>query len=98
MTKGSITRFLFDHPRSAGQGYFEHLRFAWRVAAVLVISAAAAFVHGVLPFVFRSTAGDRIRALYAQLSSRGNAVEHVDEPAAPHRRHSRLQRSPPVCD
>jgi hypothetical protein len=62
MAAGLIDRLFLAHPRSAGQGYFEHLRFAWSFAATL---------HGLFPFVCQTAAGDRVRALYARLSGRG---------------------------
>jgi hypothetical protein len=58
------------HPRSAGQAYLEHLRFAWRVAAIMTAGALAAFLHGVLPCLLPTAAGDRIRALHALLHPR----------------------------
>ena len=35
MAAGLIDRLFLAHPRSAGQGYFEHMRFAWSFAATL---------------------------------------------------------------
>ncbi len=70
MAAGSIDRLFLAHPRSAGQGYFEHMRFAWSFGATLAVATIAALVHGLLPFVCQSAAGDRVRALYARLSTR----------------------------
>lgn len=70
MAAGLIDRLFLAHPRSAGQGYFEHMRFAWSFAATMAIGTIAALVHGLLPFVCQSAAGDRVRALYARLSER----------------------------
>jgi len=66
----TLDRLFFAHPRSAGQGYKEHLRFAWHVAAVMAGGALAALVHGVFPLFLQTTAGDRIRALHALLEAR----------------------------
>jgi hypothetical protein len=71
MAAGLIDRLFLAHPRSAGQGYFEHLRFAWSFAATLAVGAVAALLHGLFPFVCQTAAGDRVRALYARLSGRG---------------------------
>lgn len=68
-----IDRLFLSHPRSAGQGYLQHLRFAWRFGAGLASGALAAFVHGLLPFVLKSHAGDRVRELHARLEERGGA-------------------------
>ena len=67
MAAGLIDRLFLAHPRSAGQGYFEHLRFAWSFGATLAIGT---LVHGLFPFVCQTAAGDRVRALYARLSGR----------------------------
>ena len=71
MAAGLIDHLFLAHPRSAGQGYFEHMRFAWSFAATMAVGTVAALVHGLLPFVCQTAAGDRVRALYARLSGRG---------------------------
>ena len=70
MAAGLIDRLFLAHPRSAGQGYLEHMRFAWSFAATMAVGTVAALVHGLLPFVCQTAAGDRVRALYARLSGR----------------------------
>ena len=70
MSAGLIDRLFLAHPRSAGQGYFEHLRFAWSFGATMAIGTVAALVHGVFPFVCQTAAGDRVRALHARLTGR----------------------------
>jgi hypothetical protein len=71
MAAGLIDRLFLAHPRSAGQGYFEHMRFAWSFAATMAVGTVAALLHGLFPFVCQTAAGDRVRALYARLSGRG---------------------------
>ena len=70
MAAGFIDRLFLAHPRSAGQGYFEHLRFAWSFGATLAVGTVAALVHGLFPFLCQTAAGDRVRALYARLAGR----------------------------
>lgn len=65
-----VDRLFLAHPRSAGQGYVQHLRFAWHVAGVMAGGALAALLHGVLPCILQTTAGDRIRTLHARLDAR----------------------------
>lgn len=67
---GLIDRLFLAHPRSAGQGYFEHMLFAWSFGATMAIGAVAALVHGLLPFLCQTAAGDRVRMLHARLSRR----------------------------
>ena len=68
----TVDRLFFAHPRSAGQGYLEHLLFAWHVGAVLAGGALAAFLHGMFPWLLQTEAGDRIRALHELLAARSS--------------------------
>ena len=70
MSSGWIDRLFLAHPRSAGQGYFEHMQFAWRFGATMLVGGVAALLHGLLPFLFQTTGGDTVRELYARLSAR----------------------------
>ena len=47
------------HPRSVGESYLEHGAFACRYGAKMTVGGIAAFVHGLLPFLFQTT-GSRI--------------------------------------
>jgi Family of unknown function (DUF6356) len=70
-----IDRFFLAHPRSANQGYFEHMKFAWRFALVLFRAAGAAFIHGVLPCVFCTSASTTIRRLHDELEGRHSKLD-----------------------
>jgi Family of unknown function (DUF6356) len=74
MLRQSIERVFLDHPHAAGQSYVEHLGFAWRFAGSLLLAAAAAFIHGCVPALHASTAGDTVRRLYRRLESRGTTL------------------------
>ncbi len=65
-----IDRLFVEHPRSAGQGYFEHLRFAHRFGGRMLLGALAAFVHGLFPRLYQTGASDAVRALHASLHQR----------------------------
>jgi hypothetical protein len=67
---GLIDRLFLAHPRSAGQGYFQHMRFAWSFGATLAVATIAAFLHGLFPFMFQTAAGDAVRTLHARLAGR----------------------------
>jgi hypothetical protein len=47
------------HPREVGETYAEHGLFACRYGAKMTLGGLAAFVHGLLPFLFKTT-GSRI--------------------------------------
>ena len=45
-----------EHPHSVGETYFEHMRFALRFGARMLIGGLAAIVHAVFPFLCITTA------------------------------------------
>jgi hypothetical protein len=47
------------HPREVGESYLEHGVFACRYGAKMTWGGIAAFVHGLMPFLFQTT-GSRI--------------------------------------
>ena len=47
------------HPGDVGETYREHCVFACRYGAKMTLGGIAAFVHGLLPFLFQTT-GSRI--------------------------------------
>ena len=47
------------HPRDVGETYLEHGLFACRYGAKMTAGGIAAFLHGLLPFLFQTT-GSRI--------------------------------------
>jgi hypothetical protein len=79
-----VNHYFLEHPRDAGQTYFQHLRFAWRFGASLFGGACAAFAHGVLPNVHRTTASETVKELHARLQARHApsvdiGAEHVQQ-------------------
>jgi hypothetical protein len=55
-----------DHLRDAELGYFGHMRFAFGIGARLIGAGLAAMVHGLLPSVFPTRAGQVIDAIHAE--------------------------------
>ena len=47
------------HPREVGETYLEHGFFACRYGARMTLGGIAAFLHGIFPFLFKTT-GSRI--------------------------------------
>lgn len=56
-----------DHPRSAGQSYWQHCGFALSVAGRAAVIALLAALHAVFPFLAPAAAGDRILALAEEI-------------------------------
>lgn len=51
------------HPHAAGETYLEHFGVAIGVGRQLIGAAGAAVVHALIPALYPTTAGDRIREL-----------------------------------
>jgi hypothetical protein len=67
-------RSLFvDHPASVEESYFEHMRFAFGFAGLLLLAGAAALVHALIPGLCKTTASQITRRLYARIEHRGTA-------------------------
>ena len=64
-----LTRSFIDHPESAGETYFEHMKVAFGFARQLTGAAGAAAIHAVFPAFHQTTASERIHALHDCLES-----------------------------
>jgi len=62
-----MIRLFTDHPRSVGETYLEHLRFACTFGGRMVRGGAACFLHGFLPFLFTTTGSRTVLALHEQM-------------------------------
>jgi hypothetical protein len=58
------------HIASAEESYLGHLRFAWRGSLLLFSSAAALWLHGLVPAIHSNTASRRVKILHRRLSRR----------------------------
>ena len=58
---------LLPRPHKVGESYFEHLRFASRTGATMLIGGCACFVHGLLPWLCLTRGSDTIRALHHRM-------------------------------
>jgi hypothetical protein len=63
-----MIRLFTEHPRSVGESYLEHLRFACAFGARMVSGGLACFAHGVLPFLFQTTGSRTVLGLHEQMT------------------------------
>jgi hypothetical protein len=63
-----------DHPATVGESYGEHMMFAWRFSFRLFKAASKAFLHGLLPFAFETSASDEVKTLARELANRGSGA------------------------
>lgn len=47
-----------EHPHSVGESYFTHLKFSCTFGLNMIAASLACFVHGIFPFLFKSTGSD----------------------------------------
>ena len=65
-----------DHPASVGESYPEHFHVATRFGVRMIAGGVAAVIHGICPFLFKTTGSRTIEALHAEIvAKRGDAVQ-----------------------
>jgi hypothetical protein len=72
-----------DHPATVGESYGEHMMFAWRFGFRLFKAASKAFLHGIFPFAFETSASDEVKTLARELANRGSDTAHAPANATP---------------
>lgn len=80
----NLTEQLFTaHPEQVGETYLEHLVFASRTGATLLLAGLAAMVHGVLPCLFERTSSSTVLRLAGEMRVRNDAGRsgHTAHPA-----------------
>jgi hypothetical protein len=63
----NLKRLFTDHPASVGETYGRHLLVACGFGARMVAAGCACLLHGVFPWLFRTTGSDTIRALHERM-------------------------------
>jgi Family of unknown function (DUF6356) len=56
-----------EHPASVKETYLQHMASAWSFSGTLCVSSIAAFVHGLFPFLFVTTASQMVTRLYDRM-------------------------------
>ena len=65
-----MTNIFIKHPKEVGETYFEHLFEAWRYSLSLFRLFLIAFIHGILPFIFKKTVSEKIIKMGNELKNR----------------------------
>lgn len=60
----------FKHLDKVGETYFEHFCNTFKYASLFLGLTIIILIHGVFPFIFTTTASNRIKLLDKELSSR----------------------------
>jgi hypothetical protein len=67
-----IRTLFLTHPRTQGESYLEHARFAAGLGFWMTLAGLAALVHAVLPFTFQTTASGILARVQARIDNRGH--------------------------
>lgn len=56
-----------DHPRSVGETYGQHLVSAWSFAGPMIFGGLACLLHGLFPFLSKTTGSSIVRQLHDRM-------------------------------
>jgi hypothetical protein len=85
---GRVAALFTAHPSSVGETYLQHLAVAAGFAGRMMVGSMVCFVHGLLPFLFRSTGSAIIEDLHRRmvLHRRRRAEQLADTEPGPESR------------
>ena len=69
-----MQRLFFAHPHKVGEGYFEHMRFAFTFSGRLFKAAGAALLHAFVPALCQTTASQAIIDMHKEIAARRAAM------------------------
>lgn len=55
------------HPATVGESYFQHMGVAIRFGGRMVLAGLGALVHGVFPFLCKTTGSSTVAALHEEI-------------------------------
>jgi hypothetical protein len=58
-----------DHPHAVGESYLQHMRFASGVGFRMIGGGLACLMHGLFPFLFKTTGSQTIRGLHETITA-----------------------------
>lgn len=62
-----IEHLFFEHPRSVGENYVEHLHTASGFGATMIVAGLACMVHAAVPALFEKTGSAAIERLHDRM-------------------------------
>lgn len=77
-----IDRMLFEHPRSVGESYSEHLLVAGSFGVTMVGAGFACMVHAIVPGLFTRTGSKAIEHLHHRMVTNRRRIAHIVPSAA----------------
>jgi hypothetical protein len=61
-------KLFLEHPRSVGEGYFAHMGMAFSFGGTMLLYGLVCLIHGIFPFLFKSTGSRAITELYRRMT------------------------------
>tara|TARA_B110001454_G_scaffold215332_1_gene236539 strand:- start:2263 stop:2466 length:204 start_codon:yes stop_codon:yes gene_type:complete len=61
-----------EHLKDENKTYFQHFKVAFKVSRLMYIGSIQAFLHAVLPGIFKKSASNKIKQLHSLISNRNN--------------------------
>jgi hypothetical protein len=65
-----VKNIFTEHPKSVGESYLMHMFNAARFALTFLLLFFIAFIHAILPFLFKRTASDIVREMNEDMRGR----------------------------
>jgi hypothetical protein len=65
-----MQRLFLTHPHKVGEGYFEHMVFAFAFSGRLAKAAGAALLHAFVPALCETTASQAIIDMHGEIMAR----------------------------
>lgn len=58
------------HLKLVNENYFKHMFEAWLIVATLIFSAVVCFIHSIFPFLFQTTASNKLKWILNRTNKR----------------------------
>ena len=62
-----MKRLFTEHPASVGETYAQHMGSAFGFAGAMFVASLACFLHGICPWLFRTTGSRTIAMLHDRM-------------------------------
>lgn len=62
-----MKRLFTEHPATVGETYTQHMRSAFGFAGTMFVASLACFLHGILPWIFKTTGSRAIATLHDRM-------------------------------
>lgn len=63
-----------DHPHSVGETYLEHMQMSFGFGARMLLASIGCFLHGLFPFLCRSTGSATVSKLHRSMVTHRNKI------------------------